>query len=74
MTGVKSNLLPAAQSQHWTAFSGVFVLSFAVFLIVACVAQVLFLPWRSWFPGAEGSNSLLASVRSTVYTFMSYLN
>jgi hypothetical protein len=31
------------------------------------------LPWRQWFPGAEGDASLLSSVKHAVYSFMSHL-
>jgi light-harvesting complex 1 beta chain len=56
------------------AFTSVFLVGFIVLLAVACVGQVLFLPWRSWLPGAECGGSLVASVRASVYTFMSFLN
>ncbi|MBU6436358.1 MAG: light-harvesting protein [Betaproteobacteria bacterium] len=47
--------------------------SFAVFLVIALVAQTLTWQWRTWLPGAEGGKSLIGSVRAAVYTFMSYL-
>ena len=74
MTGAKSSVMPAAPLEHASKFNVVFVLSFAVYLVVACFARVLFLPWRSWFPGAEGSKSMWSAVSASVYTFMSYLN
>jgi light-harvesting complex 1 beta chain len=42
-------------------------------LCVALVASVLLLPWRSWLPGAEGSETLVGGVRGAVYTLMSHL-
>jgi light-harvesting complex 1 beta chain len=49
----------------------VFCVSFAVFLVIALVAELLTMRWRSWFPGAEGEGSLIGGVKSAVYTFMS---
>ena len=57
-----------------TTFTGIFLVSFIVFLLIACCAQMVALPWRSWLPGAEGQKSLVGGVRTSVYTFMSYLN
>ena len=54
-------------------FSIIFWLTFLVFLSIAVVSTCLRLPWRSWFPGAEGSSSLVSDVRSAVYTLMSHL-
>lgn len=56
------------------AYYGIFLVSFLVFLVVALVAQLLTWKWRPWLPGAEGQKSLLSGVKSSVYTFMSYLN
>jgi hypothetical protein len=51
----------------------VFVAGFAVFLVIALVAQMLTMQWRTWLPGAEGERSLIAGVKAAVYTFMSYI-
>ncbi len=56
------------------AYVGIYLASFVVLLLIALVGQLLFLRWRAWLPGAEGGQSLVGSVRSAVYTFMSYLN
>ena len=56
------------------SFFGIFAVSFVLFLTIALCAQMVALPWRSWLPGAEGQKSLFGGVRSSVYTFMSYLN
>ena len=56
------------------SFVGIFFVSFVVFLTIALCAQMVALPWRSWLPGAEGQKSLIGGVRTSVYTFMSYLN
>lgn len=55
------------------ALLGIFVVSFVLFLLVAVVGSLAACPWRSWLPGAEGHKSLLGGVKSSVYTFMSYL-
>ena len=49
----------------------VFCVGFAVFLVIALIAQMLTMRWRSWLPGAEGEGSLIGGVKSAVYTFMS---
>ena len=51
----------------------VFVVGFAVFLVIALIAQMLTMRWRAWLPGAEGERSLIGGVKSAVYTFMSYI-
>ena len=54
-------------------YYSIFAVSFVVFLANALIAQVLFLRWRSWFPGAEGGKTLIGDVKAAVYTFMSQL-
>lgn len=54
-------------------YASIFAVSFVLFLAIALVAQMLFLRWRSWFPGAEGGKTLIGDVRAAVYTFMSQL-
>jgi light-harvesting complex 1 beta chain len=54
-------------------YYSIFAVSFVVFLSIALVAQMLFLRWRSWFPGAEGGKTLIGDVKAAVYTFMSQL-
>lgn len=56
------------------AFAALFATIFSVFFIVAVVAQLMMLNWRSWFPGAEDSKSLTGGVRAAVYTLMSQIN
>jgi light-harvesting complex 1 beta chain len=55
------------------AYRGIFLTSFAVFLLVALMAQVLTWHWRTWLPGAEGEESLIGGVKAAVYTAMSHL-
>lgn len=54
-------------------YRGIFIASFAVFLLVALMAQVLTWHWRTWLPGAEAEKSMLGGVRAAVYTAMSHL-
>jgi len=65
---------PVTPVNDTAGFVGIFVVSFVVFLLIALCAQMVALPWRSWLPGAEGQKSLVGGVRTSVYTFMSYLN
>ena len=51
----------------------VFCVGFAVFLVIALIAQMLTMRWRAWLPGAEGERSLIGGVKAAVYTFMSYI-
>jgi light-harvesting complex 1 beta chain len=54
-------------------FRGIFIASFAVFLLVALLAQALTWHWRTWLPGAEAEKSMLGGVKAAVYTAMSHL-
>jgi light-harvesting complex 1 beta chain len=67
------NALQETLKRDSFTFRGIYAVSFAVFLAVAIVVQLLPLQWRTWFPGAEGGQTLVGDVRSAVYTFMSYL-
>ena len=55
------------------AFTIIFVSIFMLFLGIAILSMLLRLPWRSWFPGAEQSSSLIGGVKAGVYTLMSHL-
>lgn len=56
------------------ASSGVlFVVGFVVFLVIALIAQVLAMQWRSWLPGAEAEKSMIGGVKAAVHTFMSHI-
>ena len=55
-------------------FIPIFLVSFAVLLVIALVAQLLAMQWRPWLPGAEGEKTLIGGVKSAVYTFMSHLS
>jgi light-harvesting complex 1 beta chain len=61
-------------SQDAKDFKALFFVSFVLLLLVAMAAQLLFLEWRTWLPGAESEKSMIKAVRSGVYTFMSHLN
>ncbi len=56
-----------------SAFTAIFVVGFAMFLVIAVLAQVLGWHWRSWLPGAESVKSMTGGVKAAVYTFMSHL-
>jgi hypothetical protein len=55
-------------------YYGVFAVCYVAVLLIAVLASLCFIEWRAWFPGAEGHTSLLAGVKSAVYSFMDYLN
>ena len=55
------------------SFGSIFAVSFMIILAIALVAQKLGWHWRSWFPGAEGVESLNDGVKVGVYNFMSQL-
>ncbi len=73
MAGNQDNMLQETLKRDSITFRGFYAVSFVVFLAVAIVVQLLPLQWRTWFPGAEGGQTLIGDVRSAVYTFMSYL-
>ncbi len=63
-------------AQRWSvidapASTAIFWVGFVVLLVIALVAQMLTMNWRSWLPGAEGEGSLIGAVKAAVYTFMS---
>lgn len=55
-------------------FQYLYLVLFCVFLLLAMMGQMLFMDWRTWLPGAEGSEPMLGSVKSAVYTVISQLN
>jgi light-harvesting complex 1 beta chain len=62
---------PSPDLGHHELSKVLFGVSFVVFLVIALVAEMLSMRWRSWLPGAEGEGSLIAAVSAAVYTFMS---
>ena len=61
------------EERNSVAFSIIFVSIFSLFMGIAIMACSFRLPWRSWFPGAEQSSSLIGGVKAAVYTLMSHL-
>lgn len=55
------------------AFSALFLVSFAIFAMVAVVGAVCGCRWRTWLPGAEGVKSMTGGVQAAVYTFLSLI-
>ena len=74
MIDKQGSLMPSFQPGAANASFGLFLVIFIVFFVVAAVAQVLTLKWRLWLPGSEGEGSFFNSVRSSVYTVMSYIS
>ena len=67
--GSPSGMLKSDTKTFWS----IYVVGFAVFLVIALSAQLLTSKWRLWLPGAEGEKSLIHGVKAAVYTFMSHL-
>ena len=55
-------------------FRVLYVVLFCVFLLLAMMGQTLFMDWRTWLPGAEGTRPMYESVKSAVYTVISQLS
>ena len=55
-------------------FRYLYLVLFCVFLLLAMMGQMFFMDWRNWLPGAEGTQPMLGSVKSAVYTVISQLN
>jgi hypothetical protein len=68
-----SNLQVLSHGERSLSFFAIFAAGFAVVLTLAIAGAVLHLNWRSLLPGAENRGSLLGSVTTAVYSFMSYL-
>ncbi|MEN9760070.1 MAG: hypothetical protein RLZZ281_341 [Pseudomonadota bacterium] len=73
MNQISDEMLQESVKTNSITYYSIFAVSFVLFLAIALVAQMLFLQWRSWFPGAEGGKTLVGDVRAAVYTFMSQL-
>jgi light-harvesting complex 1 beta chain len=55
-------------------FGAIFVVLFIAFMAMAMVSMLLAQDWRTWLPGAEGARTMLAGVKSAVYTVISQLS
>ncbi len=73
MNQITDEVLHESVKTNSMAYYSIFAVSLIVFLAIALVAQMLFLQWRSWFPGAEGGKTLIGDVKAAVYTLMSQL-
>jgi light-harvesting complex 1 beta chain len=73
MAGTNHSAQPGLLKEDSSAFAAIFVVGFALFLVIAVFAQVLGWHWRSWLPGAESVKSMTGGVKAAVYTFMSHL-
>jgi light-harvesting complex 1 beta chain len=64
--------------EQWThaqpaSFYALFLVSFAIFAVVAVVGTACGCQWRTWLPGAEGVKSMTGGVKAAVYTFLSLI-
>lgn len=64
---------PITVESPMQGFRVIFVALFCVFLFLAMVGQMFFMNWRTWLPGAEGTQSVFESVRSAAYTVISQI-
>ena len=70
----KTLIAHALPTAHDSASStGLFLMGFVVLLVIALVAQMLAMQWRSWMPGAETDKTMIGGVKAAVYTFMSHI-
>jgi uncharacterized membrane protein YedE/YeeE len=61
-------------TNSFEGFGVIFVVLFIAFMAVAMVSMLLAQDWRAFLPGAEGARTLLAGVKSAVYTVISQLS
>ncbi len=73
MASTGNHAQPGVLKNDSKTYYAIFAVGFAVFLVIALVAQMLGAQWRSWLPGAEGVKSVTGGVKAAVYTFMSHL-
>ena len=73
MAGINPGSRTGLLKEDSSAFAAIFIVGFAMFLVIAVLAQVLGWHWRSWLPGAESVKSMTGGVKAAVYTFMSHL-
>jgi len=71
MTAADATAMAAVHDRR--SYQAIFVAAFIAILAVALVSQLLMLRWRSWFPGAESTRSLVGGVRAAVSSLMSQL-
>jgi hypothetical protein len=64
---------PITVERPMQGFRLIFVALFCVFLLLAMVGQMFFLNWRTWLPGAEGTQSVFESVGAAAYTVISQI-
>lgn len=70
----KTFVAHALPHAHDSASStGLFLAGFVVFLVIALIAQMLAMQWRTWLPGAESEKSMIGGVKAAVHTFMSHI-
>ncbi len=53
--------------------TGLYVAGFVVFLVIALIAEMLAMKWRSWLPGAESEKTMIGGVKAAVHSFMSHI-
>ena len=67
-----STLIDVVRCDRSCSYLAIYLIGFVAVMGLAVVGSLLGLKWRSWFPGAEGGGSLVASVSAVVCSFMSF--
>jgi len=68
-----SNLAGVSRGGHLLSLGAIFVVGFVAVLALAIAGALVRLNWRCWLPAAEKRDSLVASLTTTVCSFMSFL-
>jgi light-harvesting complex 1 beta chain len=74
MTTAHAHSTTETTVERLEGFHVIFIVTFAVFLILALLGQLLHWDWRTLLPGAEGARSVWHGVRASVYTVISQLS
>ena len=74
MAYLHAQQIVSVSSAPFKEFRYLYLVLFCVFLLLAMMGQMMFMDWRTWLPGAEGTQPMLGSVKSAVYTVISQLN
>jgi uncharacterized membrane protein len=71
MTNLNDSKITHDPIDHYEGYWMIFVLLFAMFIVIAFIGQMFFIDWRIWLPGAEKSMSMYEGVSASVHTVIS---
>ena len=69
---IEQCIVAAAHEARPSEFRLIFVVSFAIFLMVAVVERVLPSSWRSHAVGPDGGKSIFGEARAAAHTFVPF--